>query len=349
MNLEGSSDCTIHGNTLEGIDEYRDAITLEGCRSCNVTENVVSDADVGVLLSSCVNCTVMNCTLSGCGVHITGIYEVDVTNISVNGKPLGYFYGIQNTTLNGTDYGQIFLAYCRNVTLLGGAFSGFYNGLIIHGCDLCAVEGVTLTNSLWHAVRFQGSRNCTLLQCTIDRNWRGILIDRDCLFIEVLDNSVTKNWGRGIDLDGFRCRIIGNDVLDNLYTGIDVSGDYNIIYYNVIYYNRWYNAYDTGTGNIWDDGVSMGNYWNDAVKYYVYVIPGHEYHPELNAVDHFPNGVKGGTKTPPKPRPSTIFSDTDMAEPEPEWPRIALVAVSGAVALFIVLYLWDRRRFTAKS
>lgn len=347
--LVGSSDCTIHGNTLEDLDEYKDAISLEGCRSCSVTENVVSDADVGILLSSCVNCTIANCILGGCGLYVEGIYEVNVANLSVNGRPLGYFYGIHNTTLNGTEYGQVFLAYCSNVTLLGGTYSGFYNGLLIHGSDLCTIEGVTFTNSLWHAVRFQASWNCTLLKSTIDRNWRGILIDSDCRFIEVLDNSVTWNWGRGIDLDASRCKVIGNDVLNNLYIGIDVSGDYNIIYYNTIYYNQYSNAYDTGTGNIWDDGVSMGNYWNDAVKYYVYVIPGHEYHPELNAVDHFPNGVKGGSKIPPRPRPTTIFSDTDMAEPDPGWPQIAVVAVSGAVALLIVLYLWDRRRLMAES
>ncbi|MFW9887957.1 MAG: nitrous oxide reductase family maturation protein NosD [Candidatus Thorarchaeota archaeon] len=90
----------------------------------------------------------------------------------------------------------------------------------------------------------------------------GIYVEDHAYNVEVVNNTVT-GFVAGILL---KCKdsVIRNNTVAENQIGIDVreTGANNRICYNYLYTNDL-NARDDGSSNIWDDGTSLGNYWDD--------------------------------------------------------------------------------------
>jgi hypothetical protein len=103
-----------------------------------------------------------------------------------------------------------------------------------------------------------------------------------------------------------RCRALGNGdfalyisgnyttvrncVLKGYLEGIIVGGSFNHLYYNRIGDMYRENAYDYGTGNVWDDDVFLGNFWDDAGPQGPYHISG-----DAGSVDRWPVLLEGNS------------------------------------------------------
>jgi parallel beta-helix repeat protein len=83
--------------------------------------------------------------------------------------------------------------------------------------------------------------------------------------------------------------VVNNTVLDNYGYGIRITSCSNVtVWYNILSGNADGNAYDSGTNNQWDDGVSKGNFWGDYIGVGMYYIPG-----PAGSVDRYPFDING--------------------------------------------------------
>jgi len=109
-----------------------------------------------------------------------------------------------------------------------------------------------------------------------------------CNATNILNNLIYDNEGTGIVITFSSYSFIYNNlVTNNTAFGITIGGDssQNRIYGNSIGWNVMGNAVGGNNDNFWDDGVSIGNFWNDFDSSLAsqYEIDG-----SSNGGDHFP-------------------------------------------------------------
>jgi hypothetical protein len=68
-----------------------------------------------------------------------------IENNTVNGKKLGYFLAQSDLEIDGSQYGQIIIATCDNVTIKFGEFSNATIGVIICDSSNCRVINGSLS------------------------------------------------------------------------------------------------------------------------------------------------------------------------------------------------------------
>ncbi|TFH05491.1 MAG: hypothetical protein E4H14_12615, partial [Candidatus Thorarchaeota archaeon] len=61
----------------------------------------------------------------------------DVSGNTVNSKPLGYFKSLTSAIIDGTQYGQVILANCSDVTVKNGVFTNV--GIQLGFCTNCTL------------------------------------------------------------------------------------------------------------------------------------------------------------------------------------------------------------------
>ncbi|MFW9844891.1 MAG: right-handed parallel beta-helix repeat-containing protein, partial [Candidatus Thorarchaeota archaeon] len=107
---------------------------LQGTTSLEVSNNIFLDCYVAITFEELaylgledgpsVNCRIVNNELFGCGLrfsitNVTGMNHEIAGNL-IDGRPLAYLYDETNLQIDGTQYGQIILADCEDVTISGG-------------------------------------------------------------------------------------------------------------------------------------------------------------------------------------------------------------------------------------
>lgn len=110
------------------------------------------------------------------------------------------------------------------------------------------------------------SENLLLLNRIQYNGFNGILLMDDVANNMIVSNIIFNNSFGGIDLkeNASRNMIIENRIINNTFTGLSImdnSSD-NIVFSNFLLKNIKHDAYDSGTGNIWDNGT-LGNYYSD--------------------------------------------------------------------------------------
>ncbi|MHA1936430.1 MAG: right-handed parallel beta-helix repeat-containing protein, partial [Candidatus Thorarchaeota archaeon] len=86
----------------------------------------------------------------------------------VNGKPLGYLLNISDTVLDGANYGQVILADCHNVTVMGGQFQNVTAGVLLGFSSGCIIRNGSVRNNNDGAVVYASSSH--FINMTIDGN-----------------------------------------------------------------------------------------------------------------------------------------------------------------------------------
>lgn len=140
------------------------------------------------------------------------------------------------------------------------------------------IQNNTISHS-YHGIGTEGSAQTVVTKNNITSCEVGLVVLSDNALI---DNNTVFRCGTGIWVDGDKNIISRNSISFCTRWGIDVYGDSNEIYYNSFQSNED-DAEDYGTGNIFDDGVSLGNYWDTPSEGGVHPIDG-----TSGAIDRYP-------------------------------------------------------------
>ena len=116
----------------------------------------------------------------------------------------------------------------------------------------------------------------------------GVLLE-NCINVTIKECDISACAASGICLyNTLNSLIVGNS-LQSYDNGIFIYGDSfnNRIFNNILFPMELYVtlAYDLGSANCWDDGVSTGNWWDDYSGSGEYSIGG-----SAGSVDHYPMG-----------------------------------------------------------
>ena len=263
--LTYAMDCTVANNTL------LQGISVQESADCKVLNNVIdcSSADrwsyYGSLWDSS-RITVVGNEFINSGLELAGfVSNTDhvISYNTVNGKPLGYFFGINDTILQANAYGQFVLVNCHNVTVRDGLIDNTAIGCHFISCSNSSLKNGTVSNSSM-GVSFAQSQNCSVEDSVIISNLGFGVYIRDSTFCRVINNSIRDTEGIGVFITMSITGGFGNRIYYNSFAG---NG------YGTTYPNDG-NACDDGHSNIWDDGVSLGNFWDDYKGTGAYPIPG---------------------------------------------------------------------------
>jgi parallel beta-helix repeat protein len=174
---------------------------------------------------------------------------------------------IQNTTA------FFVISNCRFQTGISAPavmLSNVENGRVENCEFMQGASGISLYNSIdclivdnsfyecWNGITLSFAANSSVIGNRIHNNHRGVLIEQS-EFCEILNNSIYSNEQYGIE--------------------ITLLSSNNTIYGNSIGWNDVFeepqkNAVDGGVDNAFDDGTSIGNFWDDFNDSTPYTISG---------------------------------------------------------------------------
>ncbi|MHA2210220.1 MAG: right-handed parallel beta-helix repeat-containing protein [Candidatus Thorarchaeota archaeon] len=243
--------CTIQGNYDGGFEIHNsDNIVIE---NCTITGNIeLSD---GISISDSTGCLLLNNTFShneGRGVVLWDsqcllinntffqdtvmIHDDDLqpgdysfTNNKVNGKILGFFFGLSDTFLDVSEYGQVILASCVNITITNGSFGDCETPIYLKNCDTCTISGNQVENGDYSA-----------------------LISRDSPNTQVIDNVFLNSIGYAMQLISCPDSLIEGNVIMGTGEGVRISGSSRTkIQNNMIDINH----YNSHTHTMWDEAA----------------------------------------------------------------------------------------------
>lgn len=200
------------------------------------------------------------------GIYIGGTTDLHWTHLmannTVNGKPLGYFYGESSIELNPADYGELIIVSSADVTVANGAIDDTLVGITLRDVTDSSLENTMIGKCGTGIMMIECGRS-TIDNCTIYDSGNGIALTQ-CESISVQNSILRDNNGYGIVIndDTSSCNITENAFV-NCLMGLRDDGSNN-----------------TWNGNSYDDYDMSGQY----------VIPGN-----AGAIDSNPTLYEGST------------------------------------------------------
>ena len=199
--IQNSANNTIYGNNVTSQSTTSHAIYITGSVSTNNTidSNLISYpalSSAGIFIFSTNNNTARNNNITSVGGYMPIIITpygntIVIENNYVNGKPIVYNKSLQNTTITATDYGELILANCSNVTVNNSQFTE---------------AGILFTKTT----------NSTVSNSNITTKTEGILFNDASNYTTILNNNITttgSSYSPGIRLaDGYYNNITGNNI-----------------------------------------------------------------------------------------------------------------------------------------
>jgi len=263
--LPSTGGCTIENNDLVG---GMHGIYLNYNYDTLVQNNRFNESmNSGINIRFSQNITFVNNIFEKTGVLFTGDTVEQWTHTFesnfVNGLPLEYILSEQDLYLSGS-YGQMIIVDSVNVTVDSTFFADTTTGIIAGFSEDLNIYNVGVYNCSYDAVSFYQCHNSTIQSSSFVRNGEDGIYLIFCTNFYVSGNEVSENH-RGIALASTQySTICNNTILSNLNYGITLysGSEFNSLYYNIIGYNGM-NAEDIDSNNVWDDSVSLGNYWSD--------------------------------------------------------------------------------------
>lgn len=241
----------------------------------------ISAMDTGISISPSVtvhylieNCTIYGSDLEGLGIYLGGgngtLSDSEIFNVSDGVKVEGANKTIQANHIHDFTEQGISLS----MTVSAGVLDNTVVGDTLNLSDSVGTSCISVsgpTHPYNDRIQSNTVSGCDYgIFCLGDRT-------------QIHNNHVTEN-GFGIWINHYNNTVTNNTIHENTWLGIELdhNADDIQVYYN-IFYNNSDHAKDDGSDNIWDDGESLGNYWDDAVTASPYNIPG-----DANAVDRYP-------------------------------------------------------------
>ncbi len=313
--IDGYSECALLNSNISF--NYGHGLYLNGVQQCTVNASVFrSNGGLSFNLALCSNCEIHNNIFIDDGLLITGSLTQSIHSISnntVNGKPLGYFANLSDTSILGSDFGAIILVNSSKVDIYNGDFSCAFHGIQIEYSNDCEVRNFTITGNEGYGIRLSYSYLCRIKSCIIKGGFQyglSLFESNNCSTEDTIVHGCVRGLGIGLSNNTItRCILAYND-LTNLILGGSSSNNY-------IFGNRlgWADdsAIDNGAGNHFDDGISIGNYWSDYDGVGFYAVSG-----PAGSVDHYP-AVLTATSPPTISTPSSITFEVGSTGNSLEW------------------------------
>ncbi|MGY5876424.1 MAG: right-handed parallel beta-helix repeat-containing protein [Candidatus Thorarchaeota archaeon] len=101
------------------------------------------------------------------GVYLEWDWNHVFENNSVDGKSLVYLWNEVDTNYDGSNFGQIILASCDNVTVSDAVLGGFAYAIQLDSCTDCVIANTTFQNTLEYGVLMYQSQSCLLVDCNL--------------------------------------------------------------------------------------------------------------------------------------------------------------------------------------
>jgi len=238
------------------------------CDNNTITNNIIANnSKYGIELIRSYDNTITNNTfisngivLLGDSLHYWNTHTIEEN--AINGKPIRYYKNINNVIIP-SNTGQIILANCTDTIIQNLILSDVDKGIQLGYSSNITIYDNIITNN-YDGVYAWGLSYSNIVDNTIINNERfGITEDNECHSNIFLRNIFTHNNEVGLRLGGSSNNTISKNVFrNNSGNGLLlIESSNNIIYYNN-FINNTENAEDFG-GNIWDDTVGKGNYWDN--------------------------------------------------------------------------------------
>jgi len=248
-------------------------VAFISCVSCSVRATTVGGSTGGFLLDGCSDCRIANSTVkdSAIACSLWGSTNCSVEDTSFVNNVIG---------VEATDSPRTKIGCC---TMSENSRSGVW----LYGCRDSQVKCNTIARFSLAKAGFQ-----TAGSCAGDSRYASRALVPDAyssLYLSESNSSlITSNafsgFLFGLTLQSSGCTVV-NNTISHCSWGIAVRGSGNRIYSNTLRENE-HNAFDDVPGNLWDDGISVGNSWDDYTGIGFYQIEG-----SAGAVDRFPNGM----------------------------------------------------------
>ena len=275
-------------------------IKIEDSINCSVSDNTFYDGSVfennesyddAIFLFESTGCLIENNRIYNNGINVHGLdkehmLSQNFSNNFINDKKFGYFTELENTIIDSTEYGQIYLIGCINVTIANQNISNTTFCIFSIYCTNLVIENSTFSFNKKSAIEILHTNQLKVVDCTISYNAHSAFFSWNCTNSSIERNLVYLNKNSGLHISYSHNFSITNNLLQqNGDPGIDLfSSTNNIIHHNSFYNNsleETINACDikpydeASSNNIWYDiFTNEGNYWDNANDTGTYQIPG---------------------------------------------------------------------------
>lgn len=264
-------------------NEYGQAI-IANSNQVRFTNNEVFDFGPGIQIINSSNCSITEVTCNSIIIEYSS--RIEIQHSDVTGKSISTRESPETLIDNNT------IVY-SGISVFGGSIrSNISNNKVLNASG----TGINISAS----------------ECRIENNTVSFCSGSMSACYSTT-TPIIRDYG-AIEIYSDDCLIKNNSVIHNSDYGIWITGDRNIIYQNTMIANSLGNALSSGQDNQWDNGIDIGNYWDDWLGFGIYNVPGTE-----GAIDRFPTGR---------------FSLTDNPGP-----LLLIVGFSGALCVLAIILL----------
>jgi len=275
--LYGSNNNSISHNSLS---ENNYGIVLESCSDNIVVQNTVSNCWTGICLDANGNVLKNNNLLNNdynlrIGCHYN---DIDTSNL-VNGKEVVYLVNQKNVEIDSLlfpDVGFLALINCTSITVKDLNLTGNYEGLIVFDTSNSTISNNNVyDNSL--GISIQNSFDITINGNNVFNHpiGSGISVKNSYNFT-IFENNLTTDWIGVKVWHSHNCSIIGNQIVNMEFEGIENLGSENItIADNLIkdnevgfYHRTTYPSYSYPTDEVISNNQIIAN-WRYAMDGFV--------------------------------------------------------------------------------
>jgi parallel beta-helix repeat protein len=230
-------DCVLEDNWGGGIyNSGADFSTIE-----NNTVTSSSETHIGIKLSHTIDCILTQNTLNNVGFDIQSYQESNWRHVfsdnTINGKPFGYFDGANNTSIDGTLYGQLVLLACENVVVNGGEFNNA-GGVSIYYSENCTLLDVEINGSCDDGVDVYRTPGTWIENLVCSEAYRTGIEIHSSPRSTIIRCDSNRSSGSGIAVYYSESSVIQDcRVSENLWTGIVLGSSFSTVKQNWIQKN----------------------------------------------------------------------------------------------------------------
>ena len=237
-------------------------VSMFSSRNVTIISTIISASDDYSLYIAYSGPTlVQDSSIFGLGIHIEGYDLLDFvhqfSNVSVNGKPLGYFVGIENRRINPDSYAQVILVDCHEIIIEDGSMSDVSDPFTFALSSNIQVSNIFLLDITGNGFTIRNSNEITLHEITIFNGQNGIdIFSSDVVSIT---NSSLIIEHRGVYVyDSSNVQINETSIIGGI--GIEIMDSANILLSenNIATEDAGINLYDYVEAQIIGNRISAG-------------------------------------------------------------------------------------------
>ncbi|MGY5878668.1 MAG: NosD domain-containing protein [Candidatus Thorarchaeota archaeon] len=221
-----SDDLLLDNNTIVGIGAY-----LYDCQNVDIFNNtIISEQHYGIRSQTNLNLRVIGNEFHGCGLDVEGdmsSWNHEIRSNSVNGKPLLYYWGATNLTIDSLSCNQVIFANCLNISFNDFSISNTSIGIQAAFSSNYSLSEIRLSDCDI-GVRVEDSVDAKISDVTLHRCDTGI-------YVQSVDNSTISNVNATENLESitvggaFNISLVNCSIISSFNEGM-VIGNSEVIW-----------------------------------------------------------------------------------------------------------------------